>query len=122
MSALTRYIDAWVKADVDAITAIVAADCVVTECYGPVYRGRDSVRRWAHQWFSVGGVVHRWEVTDLVIAGDREVAQWVFECTWMGNRSTFEGASVARIAADEVVELREYQTTAALYDWDGTWR
>ncbi len=122
MSALTSYIEAWVAGDAERVAATVTEDCVVTECYGPVYRGRDIVLRWATAWFAAGGVVHRWEVTDHVVAGDREVAQWTFECAWAGERTTFDGATVARVSDGLVAELREYQTTAALYDWDGVWR
>jgi SnoaL-like domain len=122
MSALTEYIDAWVVGDAEHIAATVAEDCVITECYGPVYRGRDWVRRWAQEWFGAGGIVHRWEITYHLIADDREVAQWTFEYTWEGERNTFDGATVARVADDVIVELREYQTTAPLYDWHGTWR
>ncbi|KAB8163449.1 nuclear transport factor 2 family protein [Streptomyces sp. 3MP-14] len=96
-------------------------DCADT-AWGPVYHGRDTVRRWAQKWFADGGVVHRWAVTDHFVAGDREVAQWTFECTWQGDRTAFDGATVARVADGRVVELREYQTTAPLYDWQGTWR
>lgn len=122
MSALTEYIEAWVANDADRIAAAVAEDCVITECYGPVYRGRAVVLRWAQAWLGAGGVVHRWEVVDHVAAGDREVAQWTFECTWDGVRTAFDGATVARISGGLVAELREYQTTAPLYDWDGAWR
>ncbi|WP_181157630.1 nuclear transport factor 2 family protein [Microbacterium sp. MYb62] len=122
MSILTDYIGAWVANDAERIAAAVAEDCVVTECYGPVYRGRDRVLQWARAWFEAGGLVHSWEITDHFVTPDREVAQWRFECTWGGNRSTFEGASVARVADGLVVELREYQSTAELYEWQGSWR
>ncbi|MFT4230064.1 MAG: nuclear transport factor 2 family protein [Microbacterium sp.] len=102
--------------------ALAPATWARDECYGPVYRGRDCVRRWAQDWFAAGGIVHRWDITDHFIAADREVAQWTFECTWGGQRSTFDGATIARIAEGLVAELREYQTTAARYDWHGTWR
>ncbi|WP_424441482.1 nuclear transport factor 2 family protein [Microbacterium sp.] len=121
MSALTDYIDAWVAQDAERVAGSVAADCVVTECYGPVYRGRDGVRRWATEWFAAGGIVHRWDVTDHFVTANREAAQWTFECTWNGTRSAFDGATIARVAGGLIVELREYRTTGPLYDWRGTW-
>lgn len=122
VSALADYADAWIAADIDRLAALVAEDCVITECYGPVYRGRERVRQWAEAWFGAGGVVHRWDTHDHFAADDREAAQWTFECTWAGERSTFDGATVARVRDGLVLELREYQTTAPLYDWSGTWR
>jgi ketosteroid isomerase-like protein len=121
MTALTEYIRAWVANDVDRIAAVVTEECVITECYGPVYRGRDWVRRWAEAWFGAGGIVHRWDFTDHIVTRDREIAEWTFECTWGGDRSTFDGATVARVGDDLIAELREYQTSAPLYDWHGTW-
>ncbi len=122
MTALARYMDAWLSEDVERIAAAVAERCVITECYGPVYRGRETVRLWATRWFAEGGRVHGWSLTDRFATGDREVGEWVFDCTWQGRRSTFEGSSIARVADGSIVELREYQTTAPLYDWHGVWR
>lgn len=122
VTALTEYIEAWIANDAARIADAVTEDCVVTECYGPVYRGRPCVRRWADAWFAAGGVVHGWTVRDHLVADDREVAQWTFTCTWNGEQSTFDGATIARVSSDGLIaELREYQTTAALYDWDGVW-
>lgn len=122
MTALTAYMDAWVRGDVEAIVRLVSADCGITECYGPVYRGRDTVRRWASAWFAAGGIVYSWVLTDHFRADDREVGQWVFEVTWGGGRSSFEGATIARTRSGLIVDLREYETSAPLYDWTGTWR
>lgn len=116
MSVLTDYIDAWVASDVERIAGAVAEDCVVTECYGPVYRGRDRVRQWGLDWFGAGGMVHRWGITDHIVADDREIAEWAFEYTWDGTRHTFDGASIARVGDGLILTLREYQTTAPLYD------
>ncbi|MFJ4045234.1 nuclear transport factor 2 family protein [Microbacterium sp. NPDC089987] len=121
VSVLTEYINAWVANDPERIAAMVGPECVVTECYGPVYRGRDRVLQWARTWFAAGGVVHRWDTTEHLVVSGHEVAQWSFECTWDGNRSTFEGATIARTAGGLIVALREYQTTAELYDWGGSW-
>lgn len=122
MTALTKYMAAWVDGDPERIAALVTEDCVVTECYGPVYRGRPRVQQWAEAWFSAGGIVHSWVCSDRFEHADREVAQWVFECTWDGGRGTFEGATIALTDGGLIAELREYETSAPLYDWAGTWR
>lgn len=122
MSVLTGYFEAWVANDPDKIAECVSESCVITECDGPVYRGRERVREWAETWFAAGGIIHAWTVTDHFEAGNRESAQWVFECTWEGTRSSFEGSTVCTSANGLVESLREYQSTAELYDWTGTWR
>ena len=48
--------------------------------------------------------------------------EWRFTCTYGGNRTTVDGATVARVRAGRIVHLREYQTSGDLYDWTGTWR
>lgn len=121
MSALLEYIDAWVAHDVDRIAAAVTEDCVVAESYGAVHRGRGRVRAWAKAWFDEGGVVHRWDVVDHIVAGDREVVRWTFENSWHGERGAFDGATIARVRDGLVLEVREYQLTAPPYDWTGIW-
>jgi hypothetical protein len=119
---LHAYIDGWRRHNISAVLATVAEDCVITECYGPVYRGRARVRQWMEAWFAAGGMVLDWQVTSSGTAGDLLAAEWAFTCIWGGVTSTFEGATVARLRADEIVYLREYATSAELYDWTGTWR
>jgi ketosteroid isomerase-like protein len=95
---------------------------MVIECYGPVYRGRQRVAQWMQAWFAAGGSVDDWRVTSMAETGDTQVAEWTFTCTWKGTRHTFDGATVVRIREGTIAYLREYATTAPLYDWTGTWR
>lgn len=48
---------------------------------------------------------------DHYISGDREAAQWQFECTWNGQRTTFDSATVSR-SAELIAQLREYQSAS----------
>lgn len=122
MEPLTRYIEAWVANDPDRIAAAVTQDCVITECYGPVYRGRDRVREWAEKWFATGQLVVGWTVTDSFSVGGREAAQWTFECSSADGRTSFDGATISTSRDGLIETLREFQTTAPLYDWTGEWR
>lgn len=122
MSALLEYVRAWVAGDAARIADAVAEDCLVVESNGPVHRGRHRVRKWATAWFEEGGVVHRWDVLDHIVAGDREVIRWTVETTWRGERGSADGATIARVRDGLVLEVREYQTTQPPYDWTGIWR
>lgn len=73
-------------------------------------------------WLAAGGRVIDWEITSSAALGDAEIAEWVFTCIWKGEEAAFEGASVARLNEGRIVYLREYATTAPLYDWTGEWR
>ncbi|GFZ91513.1 nuclear transport factor 2 family protein [Nesterenkonia alkaliphila] len=118
---LEAYMNAWVAGNPQQIADLVSVDCVITECYGPVYRGRERVFQWADQWFSERGMVHSWQISSSFTAPGREVAEWVFDFTWQGRRRSFEGASIATVDGGLITSLREYRTTGELYDWTGTW-
>jgi ketosteroid isomerase-like protein len=119
---LRNYIQAWTRHDIAGVLATLAEDCVVIESYGPVYRGHERVGRWMRAWFAAGGSVDAWDITSEASAGDVLATEWVFTCTWKGESHTFEGATIARLTGERIGYLREYATTAPLYDWAGEWR
>jgi ketosteroid isomerase-like protein len=119
---LERYIDGWRRHDIPAVLDTVADECVVIESYGPVYRGKSRVEQWMNAWFGAGGTVDGWEITSKAAVGDTLVAEWTFSCTWNGDPATFDGSTVARLDGGRIAYLREYATTAPLYEWTGTWR
>lgn len=119
---LHAYVDAWSRHDVSAVLATLTGDCVVIECNGPVYRGHARIEQWMRSWLDAGGSVDDWTITSSAAVGDTLVAEWTFSCTWKGAATTFDGATVARLEEHKIAYLREYATTAPLYDWTGTWR
>lgn len=119
---LPAYIEAWTRHDIPGVLATLAADCLVIESYGPVYRGTARVDQWMRAWFAAGGVVRGWDVRSHAMVGDLAVAEWTFSCIWKGENSQFDGATVARHNGARISYLREYATTAPLYDWTGDWR
>jgi ketosteroid isomerase-like protein len=119
---LQAYVDGWRRHDIPAVLDTLTDDCVVIESYGPVYRGTARVEQWMEAWFGAGGTVDGWEITSSAAAGDVLVAEWHFECTWKGSPGAFDGSTVARLDQGRIVYLREYATTAPLYDWTGAWR
>ncbi|WP_405717514.1 nuclear transport factor 2 family protein [Streptomyces sp. NBC_01537] len=122
MNQLHAYIDAWRRHDIGGVLATLTDDCVITECYGPVYRSRQRVEQWMRAWFGAGGSVDGWEITSQATAGEALVAEWIFSCTWQGEAATFQGATIARLEGEKIAYLREYATSASLYDWTGAWR
>lgn len=122
MTLLTSYIKAWASHDIEGVLATLADDCVVTESYGPVYRGRDRVGEWMRAWLAEGGIVRSWTVNRDLSHERVLVAEWTFSCIWHGSPATFDGVTIAIADGDRLQELREYATTAELYEWSGTWR
>ena len=119
---LEAYVDGWRRHDIADVLDTLTDDCVVIESYGPVYRGKARVEQWMNAWFGAGGTVDAWEITSSAAAGETLVVEWRFGCTWKGEPGAFDGATIARLDQGRIAYLREYATTAALYDWTGSWR
>ena len=122
MTLLEQYIAGWRAHDVTAILATLAPDCVVIESFGPVYRGHDWVALWISTWLAEDGQVIDWTVHHLAASTESETAEWTFHYTWRGEEKSFDGATIAKLQDGKLSYLREYATTAALYDWRGAWR
>lgn len=95
---------------------------MVIESYGPVYRGKARVEQWMNAWFAAGGTVDAWTITSTAATSDTRITEWHFECTWKGEPGAFDGSTIARLRDGRISYLREYATTAPLYNWTGTWR
>jgi ketosteroid isomerase-like protein len=115
------YIDGWREGDKTEILDALHERGVVIESYGPIYRGRPRVEQWVDAWFGEGNQVDRWEITSFLMADDAAVFEWRFACTWRGKPVEFEGASIAYFRDGKIWRLREYCTTAPLYEWEGAW-
>lgn len=102
--------------------ATLTDDCTVIECYGPIYNGRERVEQWMNAWFAADGTVDSWIITSMTQSGNVQIAEWTFTCTLFGRQRTFDGITIAHIEANLIHSLREYATTAPLYEWTGTWR
>lgn len=122
MTLLERYIAGWREHDVDAILTTLTPDCVVIESFGPIYRGHDRVAQWVSTWLDEDGRVIDWTIRDVRSSAEGETAEWTFRYTWRGEEKSFDGATIARLRDGKLSYLREYATTAPLYDWRGAFR
>lgn len=117
-----QYVAGWKEAGIETVLSALRDDCVVTESYGPIYRGRDNVRLWMEKWLGEGNRVLQWDISTLVVWQDSAAFEWRFKCLWHGNESYLEGATIVRFRGEKIQSLREYATTAKLYEWNGTWK
>jgi hypothetical protein len=116
---ILTYVEGWKSGDREKILSTLDSACVVIESYGPTYRGKEMVDRWIDAWFAPGNVVNRWDVTALYATDEACFFEWIFECTYAGDRSGFEGVSIARLSKGKIAVLREYAMTAPRYEWKG---
>jgi ketosteroid isomerase-like protein len=119
---IRSYVEGWREGNIDKILGTVAQDCVVIESHGPTYHGADQIARWVDTWFGAGGEVLLWEIRSLEVLGESGFFEWSFACKWLGKRYDFDGASVVRFRDEKIASIREYATTAPLYNWEGVWR
>ena len=116
---ILRYIEGWVAGNRAQILSTLDPACLIIESYGSTYRGKEMVGRWVDSWFAPGNRVNRWEITSFYTGDEACFFEWIFECTYAGHRSSFEGASVARLSQGKILFLREYAMTAPPHEWEG---
>ncbi|MFD0793119.1 nuclear transport factor 2 family protein [Mucilaginibacter litoreus] len=119
MTALEQYVAGWRNHDAAAILEVLTPDCIVIESFGPVYRGHDVIAQWVSTWLAEDGRVLDWTIHELRSMGDVQIADWTFHYSWRGKENTFDGATIAKLHDGKIAYLREYATTAPLYDWQG---
>lgn len=62
ISIFEQYVSGWKCAEIETVLETLDEDCIITECCGPVYRGRDNVRLWMEKWLGEGNRVLEWDV------------------------------------------------------------
>ena len=62
ISIFEQYVSGWKCAEIETVLETLDEDCIITECYGPVYRGRDNIRLWMEKWLGEGNRVLEWDV------------------------------------------------------------
>lgn len=116
---IVTYVEGWKLGDREKILSTLDPACVIIESYGPTYRGKEMIGRWIDSWFAPGNIVNRWDITSFSITDEVCFFEWFFEYMYAGNRSDFEGASLARVRQGKISFLREYAMTAPRYEWQG---
>jgi hypothetical protein len=117
---ISTYVAGWLEHDPAQVLSTLDHDCLIIESYGPMYRGTIRVAQWLDAWFGEGNRVDRWEITSVLVGEGGFAAEWRFACTWRGQASEFEGVSLVRLKGDRIAYMREYATTAPIYEWEGT--
>jgi hypothetical protein len=99
----------WKSANADKILATLAEDCVITESHGPIYRGKEIVKQWIHDWHAKGNRVNQWEMTSFYKCDNTVIFEWLFSYSGPENNEAFEGVTVAKIKDGKIYHLKEYR-------------
>ena len=109
---LRRYFQCWLDQDDGPLKDIFSNDIVYSECCGPEYRGLAQVLQWFRDWNRTGRVL-RWDVKQVLACGRTAVAEWYFACDADGQRSTFDGVTLAEFdGGGKIISLKEFQSKA----------
>jgi len=106
------YFSAWLSKDPTMLSSVFADDVVYSECYGPEYRGLNQILRWFADW-NRRGTVLRWDIKNMIEAGNIVCVEWYFLCEYDGNADGFDGVSWVEFDEQgKISALREFQSKA----------
>jgi ketosteroid isomerase-like protein len=109
LDVIRRFNEAFNRHDVDAVMALMTADCVFENTLpapdGERFAGAAAVRAFWRQFFqSTPGA--RFEAEEVFGAGDRAVVRWVFH--WDSSGGHVRGVDVLRVRDGKVAEKLAY--------------
>ena len=111
IAVVTRFNEAFARGDVDAVMALMTADCVFENTSpapdGERFQGAEAVRAFWNQFFA-GTEAPRFETEEMIALHDRVVARWRF--TW-GSGATaghVRGVDLFRVREGKVAEKLAY--------------
>lgn len=106
--SVRQYFQMWLRHDCTGIDAVFAEDAVYIESDGKRYHGAAQLVRWFGEWHE-HGTVEQWDITSISHSGSRSFVEWSFVCVYDGNRSGFEGVTIADFNADgRIALLKEF--------------
>jgi ketosteroid isomerase-like protein len=109
LDAVHRFNDAFNRHDVDAVMAMMTADCVFENTQpspdGERFVGAAAVRAfWTRFFESTPGA--RFETEEIFATGDRALVRWVFH--WDSKGGHVRGVDVMRVRGGKVAEKLAY--------------
>lgn len=109
LDVIRRFNEAFNRHDVDAVMALMTADCVFENTLprpdGERFEGATAVRAFWQGFFqSAPGA--RFETEEIFAIGDRGVARWVFH--WDDQGGHVRGVDVLRVRDGRVAEKLAY--------------
>ena len=111
--SIRRYFSMWTMRDCAGIEDVFARDVIYIESDGKEYHGTEQLLCWFADWHT-HGTVERWYVTAFFHSGNKCFVEWDFVCVYDGNRSEFDGVTIAEFDAEGRISfLREF---AAAHD------
>lgn len=107
---IRTYFNCWLEQDGTALDEIFAPDINYSECYGPEYRGLETIKRWFSEWNHCGKVLN-WDIKQFIHQEQRCAVEWYFNCVYDGENGEFDGVSLIEFdEQNRIVSLKEFQS------------
>jgi ketosteroid isomerase-like protein len=109
LDVIHRFNEAFNRHDVDAVMALMTADCVFENTLPPPdgerFEGAAAVRRYWERFFAATPAA-RFEAEEIFASDDRCVVRWVFH--WDDRGGHVRGVDVMRVRDGRVAEKLSY--------------
>ena len=109
------YFKSWINNEKCIINEIFSEKIIYSECYGPEYKGIDTMERWFEDWHTHGKVLV-WDIKQFIHSRNITVVEWYFKCIYNENISEFDGVSIVEFDDNnKILNLKEFESKAEHY-------
>lgn len=126
---IEAYLGSWISGDIGVMKEWFHEEIWYSECYGPVYLGKEECLKWFESWNKLGTVI-RWDISEYSECDDSSYVQWYFVCEYEGQIDGFDGVSFIRFEDELIKEVKEFSSDSkhvypmnknVVVGYDGNW-
>ncbi|WLR43407.1 hypothetical protein LC087_04300 [Bacillus carboniphilus] len=101
----------WQTNNIDQVLHSLHEQCVVMECFGPIYNNKGQVHSWLTDWIENGDQIEYWGISSEFYDSTLDVGiyEWEFKCRSKGGKYHFYGVSIVKYEENLIKEIKEYQ-------------
>lgn len=106
---IKEYFKSWINKNPKIIEEKFNDNIIYTECYGPIYNGREQCLNWFSDWNKKGSVL-KWDIYNIFQDKGIFIVEWFFECDYENNIDSFDGVSIIEFKDDKISSIKEFQS------------
>lgn len=107
---IEKYFNAWIDNNIDIVNQTFSDEVVYSECNGPVYEGKEQIKKWFYEW-NLKGKVQKWDIKRISVCDNNAFVEWYFKCVYENVVYDFDGVTVVDFDSNnKIIKLSEYQS------------